>query len=75
MSNGTQFDFKDGCFSKGRRVEYGMSQGLTLGPILFNTHINDLPNNIESVGINGFLFAYDLVLTVSNLSKCTIDNK
>lgn len=62
-------------FFKGPKVEYGMPQCLTLGTILFNTYINDLPINIESVGFNGFLFADDLGLTVSNLSKCTIDNK
>lgn len=27
------------------------------------------------MGINGFLFADDLGFTVSNLSKCTFDNK
>lgn len=75
LTNRTQFVLKDGIFSEGKKVVYGVPQGSILGPILFNIYINDLPKCIESVGIDGFLFADDVGLKISDLSKAAVTNK
>lgn len=75
LTGRTQFVFKDGAFSNGRVVKFGVPQGSILGPILFNIYINDLPQNIESTGTAGFLFADDLGLKVSYGSQKVVNEK
>ena len=55
-----------------RDVNIGVSQGLTLGPLLFLLYINDLPNNVDSAYC---LFADDTCLLVNSSSLDHLESK
>ena len=59
LTNRTQKVVVDGSSSQSARVRSGVPQGTVLGPLLFLTHINDLPSTVSS---QVCLFADDCVL-------------
>lgn len=60
LRNRCQFVRVDGFESKTYHTRSGVSQGSTLGPVMFLIFINDLPNCVDSSKC--FLFADDLKL-------------
>jgi hypothetical protein len=68
---------KQGLYvSTTREIEYGVPQGLILGPVLFSLYINDLLRNI--MGSKIVLFADDTNILVSeanmNNLQCKVNN-
>ena len=48
LANRSQLTQTDGVFSESKPVKIGVPQGSLLGPRLFITYVNDLPDSIRS---------------------------
>ena len=65
LANRTQLTQIDGIFSESKPVKIGVPQGSLLGPRLFITYVNDLPDSIRSG--EGYMYADDTTIyTIGN---------
>ena len=60
LANRSQLTQIDGAFSKSKPVKIGVPQGSLLGPRLFITYVNDLPDSIR--GGEVYMFADDTTI-------------
>ena len=51
LMNRTQCCSDNGKLSSVRQISYGVPQGSILGPLLFITYVNDLPNAVKLADI------------------------
>ncbi len=72
LINRSQMCCVDGHFSYPSEINYGISQGSILGPLLFLIYVNDLPNCVENSNIR--MFADDTTLTASGKSIQQIES-
>ena len=63
LSNRRQKCNVNGCLSEAATINCGVPQGSILGPLLFLTYINDLPNCLDAASAK--MFADDTNITVS----------
>ena len=65
LANRTQLTQIDGIFSQSKPVKIGVPQGSLLGPRLFITYVNDLPDSIRSGEV--YMYADDTTIyTIGN---------
>ena len=72
LSNRKQYTKMENCKSDLTKIEYGVPQGSSLGPLLFLLYINDLPLASQ---FDTILFADDTFLAMSDNNLFKLQNK